>query len=195
MPLKVVFSTGELYSIPCPASPSTTTVLGLCQRGAIYVRAPAFSFSGESMEPKYFSFPNHTFCSIPWIVFKFQVICGSFTLPPCFICTKISLQPCSHWEDSHTKEKRQLTLIFFKESACTLCFAQWCTPRPIFLNAHANYSCTSGACAIASRQSQTPNEQTLFRIWIRWEKLICIYCEIYECVLELLVMLNPSYMW
>lgn len=45
----------------------------------------AFSFSGKSMEPKYFSFPNHTFCSQPWISFKFQVICGSFMLLPCFI--------------------------------------------------------------------------------------------------------------
>lgn len=45
------------------------------------------------------------------IFFKFQVICGSFMLPPCFICTKIRLQLCYHWEDSHTKEK--LTTLFF----------------------------------------------------------------------------------
>lgn len=109
LPLKDVFSTRELDSIPHPAFPSTTTALGLCQLGAIYVRVPAFSFSRESMEPKYFSFPNHTFCSIPWIFFKFQVICGSFMLPPCFIYKKkISLQLCHHWEDSHTKELTNL---------------------------------------------------------------------------------------
>lgn len=44
-----------------------------------------YSFNGESMEPKYFSFLNHTFCSLSWIFFKFQMICGSFMLLPHFI--------------------------------------------------------------------------------------------------------------
>lgn len=40
---------------------------------------------GINGKPKDFSFPNHTFCSLPWIFFKCQVICGSFMLPPRFI--------------------------------------------------------------------------------------------------------------